>query len=251
MRRHFFILVLVVALVPLYLAAQPTDAPMSPPTETRPWVGVVVSPAPSALRSQLKLPQGIGLIVEFVQPKSPAADAGLKPYDLLVKLDDQWLVNPEQFAVLVRMHHAGDEVKLHYLREAAEHTATAKLVEHEFSRLPEWNPNPEWNAAPARVPTSSSRPGDSGPTRVLTCVDGHHQVSMTTTNDRTTLVVKDIDTGRVVFDGPIDTEEQRKSLPPDVRRMLDSLEKISSDFGVPTGRGDKPPAARDERRQSR
>jgi hypothetical protein len=81
-------------------------------------------------------------------------------------------------------------------------------------------------------------------------VDGHRQISITTTNDRTGLVVKDIDTARVLFDGPIDTDEQRKSLPPDVRKMLDSLMKISSAFGAPLENGDKrPPAHGDAGRQ--
>src|SRR5438046_1432237 len=70
------------------------DASTPVQLEKKAWIGISVSPAPAALRHQLKTPDGIGLVIEFVQPKSPADETGLKPFDLLVKLDDQWLVNP-------------------------------------------------------------------------------------------------------------------------------------------------------------
>jgi hypothetical protein len=200
--------------------------------EKRPWIGVSVSAAPTALRHQLKVPEGVGLVVEFVQPKSPASGAGLKPFDLLLKLDDQWLINPEQFAVLVRMHHSGDEVKLSFLREGAEQTAAVKLVEHEFARPPEWDGDVPWPAGPAHGPLTRPAPGERHSERVITWLDGHRQVSVTNTNDHATLTVRNNETGRILFDGPIDTEEQRKNLPDGVRSALDSLSKVSAAFGA-------------------
>src|SRR4051812_4243164 len=35
-------------------------------------LGAVVSPAPAAMRDQLKLPRGVGLVVEAIEPKSAA-----------------------------------------------------------------------------------------------------------------------------------------------------------------------------------
>lgn len=231
MRLTVFLLTL--AFLPLCAAAQSVelcaDQVGNIAVENRPWVGVSVSAAPTALRHQLKVPEGVGLVVEFVQPKSPASGAGLKPFDLLLKLDDQWLINPEQFAVLVRMHHSGDEVKLSFLREGAEQTAAVKLVEHEFARPPEWEGDAPW---PAHGPLTRPAPGDRGSERVVTWLDGRRQVSVTTTNDHATLTVRNNETGRVLFDGPIDTEEQRKNLPDDIRGALDSLSKVSAAFGA-------------------
>lgn len=247
MRHTFPTTLLILALLPFGAPAQSADSRVDPnaqpSSDKRPWVGVSVSGAPAALRHQLKVSDGVGLIVEFVQPKSPAAEAGIKPYDLLLKLDDQWLVNTEQFAVLIRMHHAGDEVKLSLLREGKEHTVTARLVDHEFAHAP-WDSD----IAPVVVPDALPQPDppDHTSSRVLTWVDGHHRVSVTTTNGHTGLVVRDIDTGRVLFDGPIDTEEQRKSLPPEIRGLLDSLVKISNAFGAPVGKAhQKSPAQPD------
>jgi len=49
------------------------------------WIGLECYPAEPALAAQLKLPEGQGLVVHHVAPESPAAKAGLKQYDVLVK----------------------------------------------------------------------------------------------------------------------------------------------------------------------
>lgn len=213
------------------------------PVEKRPWVGVSVSPAPASLRHQLKVAEGIGLVIEFVQPKSPAADAGLKPFDLLLKLDDQWLINPEQFAVLIRMHHAGDEVKLTCLREGNERTVSVKLVEHEAPRVPEWDGNLGWPNPPqpprVRPPRAAGTPfGET----IITWLDGQRQMSVTTSNGHRTLQVKENGSGKVLFDGPIDTDEQRAKLPPEIRHALDDMNRLTSEFEArhDLGEGDRP-----------
>ena len=250
--RFFIAPIFAVALLPLSAAAQRVElcadqaTPQTPvTTEKRPWVGVSVSTAAPALRRQLKVTDGIGLVVEFVQPKSPAADAGIKPFDLLLKLDDQWLINPEQFAVLVRMHHSGDEVKLTFLHEGSQQTAAVKLAEHEFAPAPDWEGNVAWPGAAPHDPADKAA-GDRATQRVLTWLDGHRQVSVTTTNDHVTLVVRNNETGRVLFEGPIDTEAQRKALPADVRGVLDSLSKVSAAFGGDSFEAAKPPPAKSD-----
>src|SRR5947209_13436888 len=50
-------------------------------TEPASYLGVSTSPANAALAEQLKLPRGIGLVVDYVEPKSPAEEAQIKPYD--------------------------------------------------------------------------------------------------------------------------------------------------------------------------
>ncbi len=99
-------------------------------------LGVATEPVPEVLTEQLKLPRGTALAVSMVEPDSPAAAAGLKKNDLLIKLDDQLLINLPQLMVLVRMHKAGDEVKITYMRQGQTQTATAKLVEREQPDMP-------------------------------------------------------------------------------------------------------------------
>ena len=109
----------------------------TPPMEQVAFLGVDVSPASDDLRDQLGLPESTGLVVEHVSPGSPA-DSILQPHDVLTKLDDQSLIDLRQFPAPVRNHHAGDEVKLAYIRGGKPATATAKLSQQRAPKLADW-----------------------------------------------------------------------------------------------------------------
>ena len=53
------------------------------------WLGIMIAPPSPEVREKLKLPDGQGLMVEKVEPKSPADKAGLKPQDVLLKANDK------------------------------------------------------------------------------------------------------------------------------------------------------------------
>jgi hypothetical protein len=53
------------------------------------WIGLECVPVEPALRSQLGLAEHQGVMVASVMPESPAAKAGIKPYDVLVKAGDK------------------------------------------------------------------------------------------------------------------------------------------------------------------
>ncbi len=58
-------------------------------------IGVTLAQADDALRSQLRLAQGEGLVVTEVVADSPAANAGLKQHDVLTQLDGKRLTTVE------------------------------------------------------------------------------------------------------------------------------------------------------------
>lgn len=105
------------------------------------YLGVAVSPIPGTLRKHLDLPEGVGLLVDHVDPDSPAKAAGIDTCDVLHKLDDQILINFHQLAVLVRTFKPGDEVKLALLRRGKPRILPVKLVEKEGPKL---TPPPMW-----------------------------------------------------------------------------------------------------------
>jgi hypothetical protein len=84
------------------------------------------------MREQLKLAPGVGLVVDRVEPDTAAEKAGLKQHDLIEKLDDQMLINPEQLATLLRSRKAGDEVTLAIVRQGEHQSIKAKLDEKEI-----------------------------------------------------------------------------------------------------------------------
>lgn len=60
------------------------DVP-KPPGVSDYWIGLECYSAEPALGAQLKLPEGQGLVIHHVAPDSPAAKAGLKQHDVVVK----------------------------------------------------------------------------------------------------------------------------------------------------------------------
>ncbi len=213
------------------------------------YLGVATSPATETLAEQLRLPPGVGLVVDFVAPESPAAKAGLRQHDVLRKLDDQLLINAPQLAVLVRMHKPADEVALTILRGGEEEKVPVALGETEqvAGAATPWPPH--GFVMPERGGLSLDdliarrggawRGGFAVPGASTTFSDGQHTLSVTSRNSRKHLVAKDTD-GKVVFEGPIQTEDERAKVPEEIRRKLDKLEEaarteIKSDVTVADG----------------
>jgi hypothetical protein len=90
-------------------------------------LGVETGKPDPALSSQLDLPDGIGLVVDQVLPRSAAQSAGVEKYDVLEKLDDQIVVNADQVSVLIKMHKAGDKLALTVIRHGKPKELTATL----------------------------------------------------------------------------------------------------------------------------
>lgn len=103
-----------------------------PQPEQKPvaYIGVLTREVPAELRAQFSLPEGFGLLVDEVLPDSPAKTAGLKVYDVLVKFEDQQLVNMEQFMALVRAKKKGDVVQLKVITGGKETQVSVTLGEH-------------------------------------------------------------------------------------------------------------------------
>jgi hypothetical protein len=91
------------------------------------FLGAATSRATPGLREQLKLVKGTGLVVDSVEPKSPAEAAGLQQHDVIEKLNDQLLVNGEQLSALIRGMAEGDPVTLSIVRQGEHKTLKAKL----------------------------------------------------------------------------------------------------------------------------
>ncbi len=117
-------------------AAEPAKAPTPSQNATAPdasrgaHLGVAVNSVPPPLAAQLPadVPRGQGLMVLRVQPGSPAAKAGLQPYDVLLSYDDQRLFSPEQLARLVANDQPGRQVHLKVVRGGQAKDVTVTLA---------------------------------------------------------------------------------------------------------------------------
>lgn len=79
------------------------------------YIGVPVEAPDEALRAHLDLPAGQGLVVKSVEPDSPAAKAGLKPFDILLSFGDKPLDDAKALVEQIRASD-GKTVTLKVLR---------------------------------------------------------------------------------------------------------------------------------------
>lgn len=109
-----------------------------------PFLGVSGRPIDAALTRRLHLPVGHGLLVEDVQPDSPAAQMGLRAGgqpariaygvqrsggDIILSLDGQPVRSQSDLNRLVARHAVGDRVKLDVVRNGRRITVEAQLSE--------------------------------------------------------------------------------------------------------------------------
>jgi hypothetical protein len=214
-------------------------------TEKAAWLGVSTSKVPPALRHHAKLKNKyVGLVVERVEPNSPADEAGLQQFDIIEKVGDQWIVNTEQFSVVLRMNEPGKEVELAIIREGQPQTLKAKLAEKE---LPVLGAAQEWEGllAPGAPVAGLWAPGVQGgvvirdgnlepmlieklrdaENRTTTIKDDEHTLKITTKKGKRNLVASDAN-GVVIYDGPINTDEEIGNVPEEIREKVQNLEDM-------------------------
>ena len=216
-------------------------APVGDP-DRAPYLGVIASPAQPALQKQLRLRPGVGLVVDGVEPGSPAAEAGLREFDVLHRLDDQLLINTEQFDVLVRTATPGREVTLTVIREGKPQALKATPTEREIAPLrmsvgadhPEIDPagltpvpNAQGNftayfelASAGALPRGVNLRTPDGKSVVsaarITIESDGHKLTVTNPDGRHHLKVED-KAGELLFEGPVATPEDLEKVPEELR----------------------------------
>ncbi len=138
------------------------------------------------------VPAGLGILVGFVDPAGPAVNQ-IEEGDVLTRLNDQVLVNNEQFRTLIQMRKPGDVVKLTVVRGEEMKVVSLKLGERQVLKSTE----PSLRAGTAR---SRAKLNDQG--SELVEPNG---------------TVTEIGPGSVVIIGP------NHGLPPEVLKRLEEM----------------------------
>ena len=213
-----------------------------------PWLGLSARSVQPLESNQLGLPEGFGLVVEYVFHDSPAAKAGIAEHDILRKFNDQLLVNPAQLKTLVCSKNKGDVVKLTFLRVGEEREVEVELGEHEVPAVAFRLIRPEDGGGMIPVPADPSEELPvanlkellSGKPRSLRGgvhakrLDFDRSAASLTDDSGTYTLSKDgksatfaaTKDGKEFFSGPVTTEQDRAKLPEDIRRKLNSLEAM-------------------------
>lgn len=222
-----------------------------------PGFGMQVARTPDLLRQHLGLGHGVGLVVTDVAAASPARRCGIAVNDVLVSIDDQSLIVPEQLAILLEATGEAAPRSCTLIRNGARLTISLR------PEPPRQDTQPPPQAAAATshpapppatdakrrplVPTASAlailpnkkkaqeiakasgtklsagvvrSKGDTG----VVQEDADYSIEITC-DDETRLVVSDA-RGRRIFDGIIETPEQRSGIPLVIRDRVEHLEKF-------------------------
>ena len=95
----------------------------------RGYAGVVLGPATPRLQSALQLAKGRGALVEDVEPDTPAARAGIRPYDLITAIDEAEVLSDDALSRQISSRAPGTVVRLEVWREQTKETVSLKLTE--------------------------------------------------------------------------------------------------------------------------
>jgi serine protease Do len=96
-----------------------------------------------------------GLKVTDVTDESGASKAGLKEDDIITKVDDKKVDDPDDLTKMIRAHKPGDKVTITYLRDKKEARTTAELTKWKggdfmaLSKMP--NMNMDWKMMTPKV----------------------------------------------------------------------------------------------------
>ena len=243
------------------------------------FLGVSSSTLPARMSEQLNLPPNIYLSVDQVSPGSPASEAGLEIYDVILQLNDQILVNSPQLKALVRMKKPGDNVELKILRKGKPQTLQVTLSEidkpfekriphigfkglgtlpsdlfsqnfdllspnlnssirellkeHGLSQVPqvldptksdsiELDLNNPIHGSQITPPNVQSFSFSSQQNHIIIS-DDEGTIEFTLKDGKKYLKATDAD-GNTVFDGRVDTDQQRKKLPKNIREKLQKID---------------------------
>ena len=102
--------------VPINLARDVADQILTTGRVVRAVIGIYPRDIDASISSQFRLPVDRGVIITGVEPDSPAAAAGLRPADILVRIDDVTIDNSGDLRRFLREHRPGDTVRLTIVR---------------------------------------------------------------------------------------------------------------------------------------
>ncbi len=93
------------------------------------FFGVRPAPLTPEIAQRFDLRQTRGVVILDVTPGSPAANAGIRPGDVLIRAADRPLATVEDFLAAVRTRSPGESLQVTFARGGDEQTVTVRLGE--------------------------------------------------------------------------------------------------------------------------
>ena len=188
-------------------------------------LGLSLSRAPGVLREQLSLDAGTGLVVDAVAAGSIAARAGIRRHDVLVSLDDLPITVPEQMTGLVEAPRAETPLRCRVFRGGSALTIPLPLRQpagRSGGEIPTTSFSPAANHKPVQRGRVGLLVRVADETLLQQDADYHIKVTIC---GETRLFVRD-SRGLTVYNGAIDTPEQRSLMPIAIRDRVERMERL-------------------------
>ena len=96
---------------------------------SRGFIGVGLTDVTPALQRALSLSVNSGAMVQDVSAESPAERAGLRPYDIILEVEGQRVLNNEELIRDISARQPGTVARLEVMREGRRQTTQVKLAE--------------------------------------------------------------------------------------------------------------------------
>jgi len=115
--------------IPSNMARQVIEQLMAKGRVARGWLGVGIQPLTSDLAKKFGVAEGEGVLVNEVFDKDPAAAAGIKPGDIIVKIDGTVVDSPNKLSRLIGALPPGAVPKIEVVRDLKHVTLEVPLSE--------------------------------------------------------------------------------------------------------------------------
>jgi len=95
---------------------------------TRPYLGVSVVTVTPAVAQNYGLAVDEGAMITYVEAGSPAAQAGLRLGDVMIRLDGEPITTADDAVLAIRAHEIGDRMEIVYMRGSSQRATSAVLI---------------------------------------------------------------------------------------------------------------------------
>ncbi len=115
--------------IPINLVMRMVDDLIEHGKVTRAYLGVIIQDVDASLAKALDMKRPEGAIVSEVHSDTPAAEAGIKEGDVIIRVDDIAIRDNSHLRNVISSSRPGDRRKLKVIRDGKEKTITVKLGE--------------------------------------------------------------------------------------------------------------------------
>lgn len=101
---------------------------------SRAWLGIAMKPVNEVVAQRYNMDRPRGVLIDQVMDGSPAEKAGLKPLDILLKVDGKDMSRPNEVQNAIALKNPSDVVKLKILRGGKEKEISVKLGQRDTGK---------------------------------------------------------------------------------------------------------------------